>query len=184
MQSVRDRVKSKEFINRTLKRKLINRILLYSAKKNKTNPLAEYSVLKPDTSSDSPSAKSKGVRLVSAKAEINHSNPKIGLIKIIGHLAKVINGWRLNENFRIITLSIIKAKLTSYEIVWATARNLPKTAYLELEAHPALKIGNTLAAKQHIIKIIERVISKLPNVEGRENHSNIEIRKIISGLEK
>ena len=29
-----------------------------------------YSTLNPDTSSDSPSAKSKGVRLVSAKAEI------------------------------------------------------------------------------------------------------------------
>jgi hypothetical protein len=37
------------------------------------NPTAPYSILKPDTSSDSPSAKSKGVRLVSATQEINHS---------------------------------------------------------------------------------------------------------------
>lgn len=31
--------------------------------------MAEYSTLKPETNSDSPSAKSKGARLVSAKAE-------------------------------------------------------------------------------------------------------------------
>ncbi|RXG59851.1 cytochrome c oxidase subunit 3 [Armadillidium vulgare] len=35
----------------------------FTTKKNKTNPLALYSVLNPDTSSDSPSAKSKGVRI-------------------------------------------------------------------------------------------------------------------------
>jgi hypothetical protein len=35
------------------------------------NPPALYSVLNPDTSSLSPSEKSKGVRLVSAKLEIN-----------------------------------------------------------------------------------------------------------------
>ncbi len=28
------------------------------------------------------------------------------------------------------------ARVTSYEIVWATARKAPIKAYLELEAHP------------------------------------------------
>ena len=41
---------------------LIKRILAYSAEKINANPPAPYSTLKPDTSSDSPSAKSKGVR--------------------------------------------------------------------------------------------------------------------------
>jgi len=41
----------------------------YSAKKNKAKDIPEYSTLNPETSSDSPSVKSKGVRLVSAKAE-------------------------------------------------------------------------------------------------------------------
>ena len=41
---------------------LIKRILAYSAKKFKANPPAPYSTLNPETSSDSPSAKSKGVR--------------------------------------------------------------------------------------------------------------------------
>lgn len=45
-------------------------ILIYSAKKINANHPPIYSTLNPDTSSDSPSAKSKGLRLVSAKHEI------------------------------------------------------------------------------------------------------------------
>lgn len=52
---------------------LINKILEYSAKKIKAKPPLAYSTLNPDTNSDSPSAKSKGIRLVSAKEEINHT---------------------------------------------------------------------------------------------------------------
>ncbi len=47
-------------------------ILVYSAIKNRANGPAAYSTLKPDTSSDSPSVRSKGARLVSASVEINH----------------------------------------------------------------------------------------------------------------
>ena len=47
-------------------------ILAYSAMKINANPSLPYSILNPETSSDSPSAKSKGVRLVSAKHEIIH----------------------------------------------------------------------------------------------------------------
>jgi hypothetical protein len=52
-------------------------------KKNNANPPPPYSTLNPETSSDSPSAKSKGVRLVSAKQEINQINDKEREIKII-----------------------------------------------------------------------------------------------------
>ena len=41
----------------------------YSAKKNIAKIIPEYSTLKPETSSDSPSVRSKGARLVSARAE-------------------------------------------------------------------------------------------------------------------
>jgi len=51
----------------------MNKILAYSARKISANPPLLYSVLKPDTNSDSPSAKSKGVRLVSAKQEANQT---------------------------------------------------------------------------------------------------------------
>lgn len=47
-------------------------ILAYSARKNSANGPAAYSTLKPETSSDSPSVKSKGARLVSANVEMNH----------------------------------------------------------------------------------------------------------------
>jgi hypothetical protein len=55
---------------------LMNKILAYSAKKIKANPPLLYSTLNPETSSDSPSAKSKGVRLVSANLEANQTNLK------------------------------------------------------------------------------------------------------------
>jgi hypothetical protein len=54
------------------RRLLIKRILAYSAIKIRANPPLLYSILNPDTSSDSPSARSKGVRLVSAKLDANH----------------------------------------------------------------------------------------------------------------
>lgn len=47
-------------------------MLVYSAMKNKAKGPAAYSTLKPDTSSDSPSVRSKGARFVSARVEINH----------------------------------------------------------------------------------------------------------------
>ena len=50
----------------------------YSAIKIKVNPKPPYSILNPDTNSDSPSAKSKGVRLVSAKQETNQI-PAMGI---------------------------------------------------------------------------------------------------------
>lgn len=61
---------------------LMNKILAYSAKKINAKPPPLYSTLKPDTNSDSPSAKSKGVRLVSAKEEANQHIPKGKQIKM------------------------------------------------------------------------------------------------------
>jgi hypothetical protein len=58
--------------NRTDVNRLIIKILAYSAIKIKANIAPPYSTLNPDTSSDSPSAKSNGVRFVSAKLVINH----------------------------------------------------------------------------------------------------------------
>lgn len=57
-----------------------NKIIAYSLRKIKIKPVAPYSTLNPETSSDSPSEKSKGVRFVSAKSITNHIINKIGLI--------------------------------------------------------------------------------------------------------
>lgn len=50
----------------------IRRMLAYSAKKNRANGPPAYSTLNPDTNSDSPSVRSNGARLVSARVEMYH----------------------------------------------------------------------------------------------------------------
>lgn len=62
--------------------KLIARILVYSAIKIRAKGPLLYSVLNPDTSSDSPSARSNGVRLVSASMVVNHRRKMGSIIKI------------------------------------------------------------------------------------------------------
>jgi hypothetical protein len=69
--------------NNTAVINLIARILVYSAIKINANKPLLYSTLNPETSSDSPSAKSKGVRFVSAKLVINHKMETEGKIRII-----------------------------------------------------------------------------------------------------
>ena len=68
--------------NRAVVREFIKIMLVYSAIKNRANGPAAYSTLKPDTNSDSPSERSKGARLVSARVEVNHimANGHVGRI--------------------------------------------------------------------------------------------------------
>lgn len=63
----------------------ISRMLEYSAKKNRANGPPAYSTLNPETSSDSPSVRSKGARFVSARVEMNHIiiNGHVGIINQI-----------------------------------------------------------------------------------------------------
>src|SRR6476620_10935314 len=51
----------------------IVRMAMYSPRKNSRNGVAEYSTAEPATSSDSASTRSKGGRLVSAKAEMKNT---------------------------------------------------------------------------------------------------------------
>lgn len=64
-------------INVTIKQER-NKILAYSAIKIKANNPPAYSVLNPETNSLSPSVKSKGVRLLSAKQQ-NHQKKNKGI---------------------------------------------------------------------------------------------------------
>jgi len=52
--------------------RLMNKMFIYSAMKIRANIELLYSILNPDTSSDSPSVKSRGERCVSAMMEIDH----------------------------------------------------------------------------------------------------------------
>ena len=47
-------------------------MLAYSARKNRAKGPAAYSTLNPETSSDSPSVRSKGARFVSASVDTYH----------------------------------------------------------------------------------------------------------------
>ena len=60
------------FKNRMVVKVFINIMFVYSARKNRANGPAAYSTLNPETNSDSPSVRSKGARLVSARVEIYH----------------------------------------------------------------------------------------------------------------
>ncbi len=59
-------------MNTIVERAFIRMMFMYSAMKNSANGPAAYSTLNPETSSDSPSVKSNGARLVSARVEIYH----------------------------------------------------------------------------------------------------------------
>ena len=62
---------------------LINKIFIYSAIKINANIDLLYSILNPDTSSDSPSEKSNGARCVSAKTEVVHGAINGGTINMV-----------------------------------------------------------------------------------------------------
>ena len=114
-------------------------ILLYSARKNNANVIAEYSTLNPATSSASASGKSKGARFVSASKEIKKtmhvgSNGKQNQVPILCWLTISI---RLKEFAQIEIGNNNKPIDTSYEISCAAERNEPKNAYLELLDQPA-----------------------------------------------
>lgn len=107
---------------------LINKIAPYSAKAIKAKPNPPNSTLYPATNSDSPSTKSNGARLVSAKTVINQINIASKHTKI---KEKPISRYKNNSNLlkkskeHIITVDII----SSYEILCATARILPNSPY-------------------------------------------------------
>lgn len=119
-------------------------MLAYSAIKKRANGPAAYSTLNPDTSSDSPSVRSKGARFVSASVEINHimANGQAGKIN---HMCSwvIMSVDNVKDPFISRTDNRIIASVTSYEIVWATARRAPIRAYLEFEAHPDQRMEYT-----------------------------------------
>ena len=63
-----------------------SKIIAYSLRKIRINPVAPYSILKPETSSDSPSEKSNGVRFVSAIQDTTHR--------------KILNGAKINKDVK------------------------------------------------------------------------------------
>lgn len=114
-------------------------ILAYSAIKISANEPLLYSVLNPDTSSDSPSAKSNGVRFVSAKSVVNQISLKGISIIVAQERLFEKHMLRSNEETIISADKRIRAILTSYEMVCAILRSAPRSAYFLFETHPAAR---------------------------------------------
>jgi len=102
------------------------------------NLIDPYSILNPETSSDSPSAKSKGVRFSSAIHVILQRSRR-GLAN-----AQTLSAPRGDKVMLILLLfqkekraTHKKARLISYAIVCATPRNPPSLAYFLPDPQPA-----------------------------------------------
>ena len=109
----------------------------YSAIKIKVNPKPPYSILNPDTNSDSPSEKSKGVRLVSATHERSQKKNKIGETKNTKPLLTKSLTSKTVKHFLIKRTDIrINDNLMSQEIVCAIPRRDPTIPYFLLEDQP------------------------------------------------
>jgi len=124
-------------------------MFIYSAIKIKAKVPPLYSVLNPETNSDSPSEKSKGVRFVSARVVVNQVIMSMGSM-MRGGTSCIEN---ISNRFRVCIMirgdSRIRAILTSYEIVCAALRSAPNRAYFEFEAHPAMRVVYTLNLEIH-----------------------------------
>lgn len=129
------------FMNIVTERVFISRILVYSARNRSANGPAENSTLNPETNSDSPSVKSNGERFVSASVEVNHIMAK-------GHdgmSSQRCSCVSVNISMEyppdsVAMEMIISPNVTSYEIIWATARIAPIKGYFEFEDHPDHRI--------------------------------------------
>lgn len=127
--------------NRTAVSVFISRMFAYSARKKRAKGPPAYSTLNPETSSDSPSVRSKGARLVSASVEMNHMAARGQAGRMSQTLScATLNIWRVKPPVKIMMLRRISPRLTSYEMVCATARRAPTRAYFEFDAHPEPRI--------------------------------------------
>jgi len=118
------------------------KIMAYSAIKIIANLIDPYSILKPETNSDSPSAKSKGVRFNSARTvksqRINTKLLKnITAVKKVGLLIPDIFVVKEGRNRD----TKMKERLISYATVCAIPRRPPIIAYFLFELHPAPNKG-------------------------------------------
>lgn len=97
-----------------MERVFIRRMFAYSARKNRAKGPPAYSTLKPETSSDSPSVRSKGARLVSARVEMYHmaASGQAGMASQIVSWAE-LKVCREKPPTKIITERRISPRLTS-----------------------------------------------------------------------
>lgn len=150
--------------NKAEERRLITKMLQYSAMKISANFPPPYSMLNPETSSDSPSAKSNGARFVSARRVTNHAMKRGGIRRNKGVEWFIRGVVKLNESRAVSTEINRRAIEISYEIVWAILRVVPRRAYFLLEDQPAINVGYTFK-----LEVVKK--ARVPN--GRRYAGNV-----------
>src|SRR5215469_6258883 len=129
-------------------------IAAYSPSMNIMYGVEPYSTMKPATSSDSASTRSKGGRLVSASAEtkktmnignngsqyqfniVNHGRPRRWASPDVAWASTM--SLRLSEPAHSNTVIMTKPMETSYETICAAERNADRNGYLEFDAQPPM----------------------------------------------
>lgn len=114
----------------------VKRRIAYSERNRKAKLAPEYSVLKPDTSSDSDSEKSKGARWSSAKEVTNHT--KMNKRKI--REEELTKERMLNVNAKKTKITKRVVNTDSYLIDCATERKDPIKEYLEFLDQPERRV--------------------------------------------
>src|ERR1700722_21019021 len=104
-------------------------MLAYSPIKKSRKVIDEYSTKYPATNSDSPSTRSNGARLVSARPEMKNTTAigKSGITYQMWRCASTISD-RFKEPAQSSTVTSTKPIETSYETICAAARNAPRKA--------------------------------------------------------
>jgi len=121
----------------------LNSNIMYSPRNKNAKIFPLYSVLNPDTSSDSASLKSNGARWVSPRVEINQNNERNSTKKLPCN-----DIFSIEILMKTIIINIIRVlKTASYEIACLTLRSPPNSAYFELDAQ-------LLINKKKIIKVL------------------------------
>jgi len=100
--------------NRVAESVFIRRMFAYSARKKRAKGPPAYSTLNPETSSDSPSVRSKGARFVSASVEMYHIAAR-GQAGSTSHTLScaTLNVWRVKPPVKIIIFRRMSPRLTS-----------------------------------------------------------------------
>jgi len=111
-------IKGVELKNNTVLIKLMKMIIPYSTMKIIENSPPKYSMLKPDTISDSPSEKSKGVRFDSENLRNIHRKSALGKKKApLRPLSQYIIKYNVMFEKMYTSHKINRITQTSYEIV-------------------------------------------------------------------
>src|SRR5579862_3555530 len=117
-------------------------MLAYSARKNSAKAMPEYSTWKPATISDSPSATSKGARLVSATPEMKYTISSGNSHSQFHDSAPPAWVCTMVPRFMLpvamSTPTRANPMAISYATICAAERMAPRNAYFELAAQPAM----------------------------------------------